>query len=100
MTLAVNGNSQNETSSKVDQLKTYPGGSLQIKIKPADTQRNFVWRGFYEHAKAAGLSHEASAKFADQWATDKLQYQQKGKIFEYTDKEFAGLKKKGATNSI
>lgn len=97
MTFGVNGNNPNQ---KIDnpapnnELKPYPGGRLQIKILAKDTQRDFVWRALYEHAKAANLPEEESIKFADQWAVEKLQYQKNGKVLSYTDKEFAALKKK------
>lgn len=101
MTLGVNGNNSDKLPDNLttsDKIKPYAGGSLQIKTFPNDTQRDFVWRGLYEHAKSAGLSHEECVKFADQWTIDKLQYQENGKTLEYTEKEFVELRKKGITN--
>lgn len=98
MTLGVNANLKSDDPAKLNSANSYSGGRLQIKIQAGDTQRDFVWRGLYEHAKVAGLTHEECVKFADKWALDKLQYQENGKTLSYTDKEFAVLKKKGETN--
>lgn len=76
----------------------YAGGSLSVKTYETDRQRDFVVRGLYQHAAAAGLPHEACVEFAEHWAADELLHQSNGKTKPYTAKEFAELKKKGVAN--
>ena len=78
--------------------ESYPGGSLEVEVYKEDAQRDFVWRGLYKHAEAAGLPHDECVKFAEKWTTDELLHQADGTTRAYMAKEFAQLKAKGAGN--
>ncbi len=78
--------------------EVYAGGRLEVDVYAEDAQQDFVWRGLYKHAEAAGLSREEARKFADNWATDRLLHQENGATRPYTAKEFDRLKQKGTAN--
>lgn len=75
----------------------YAGGRIDVEIYAEDGQRDVTYRGLYNHAEKAGLSHEERVKFAERWASDNLFHHENGKTRPYSRSEFAALKKKGVT---